>query len=40
LFAGRQAASAPDVFLYDVTSTYLEGEHNALAALGYKRDRK
>jgi Transposase DDE domain len=40
LFAHRQAASAPDVFLYDVTSTYLEGEHNALAAFGYNRDRK
>ena len=31
---------APDVFLYDVTSTYLEGEHNAFAAFGYNRDRK
>ncbi len=40
LFAQREAASAPDVFLYDVTSTYLEGEHNALAAFGYNRDRK
>jgi hypothetical protein len=40
LFARRQAASAPDVFLYDVTSTYLEGEHNAFAAFGYNRDRK
>jgi hypothetical protein len=40
LFAHREAASAPDVFLYDVTSTYLEGEHNALAAFGYNRDRK
>ena len=40
LFAGGEAASAPDVFLYDVTSTYLEGEHNAFAAFGYNRDRK
>ena len=40
LFARREAASAPDVFLYDVTSTYLEGEHNAFAAFGYNRDRK
>jgi hypothetical protein len=40
LFARRQAASTPDVFLYDVTSTYLEGEHNAFAAFGYNRDRK
>ena len=40
LFARKEAASAPDVFLYDVTSTYLEGEHNAFAAFGYNRDRK
>jgi len=40
LFAQREAAAAPDVFLYDVTSTYLEGEHNAFAAFGYNRDRK
>ena len=40
LFARRDAASAPDVFLYDVTSTYLEGEHNAFAEFGYNRDRK
>ena len=40
LFAQREPASAPDVFLYDVTSTYLEGEQNALAAFGYNRDRK
>src|SRR5271170_1235755 len=35
LFAQRKPASAPDVFLYDVTSTYLEGEQNAFAAFGY-----
>ena len=40
LFAQRKPASAPDVFLYDVTSTYLEGEKNAFAAFGYNRDRK
>src|ERR1700688_3808853 len=40
LFAQRKPASAPDVFLYDVTSTYLEGEENAFAAFGYTRDRK
>ncbi len=40
LFAQRDAASAHDVFLYGVTSTYLEGEHNAFAAFGYNRDRK
>ena len=26
--------------LYDVTSSYLEGEHNELAAFGYNRDKK
>src|SRR5271155_2394810 len=40
LFAQRKPASAPGVFLYDVTSTYLEGEQNAFAAFGYNRDRK
>lgn len=29
-----------DLFLYDVTSTYLEGMHNELAAWGYNRDGK
>ncbi|MEI6415871.1 MAG: IS1634 family transposase, partial [Pseudomonadota bacterium] len=29
-----------DLYLYDVTSTYLEGMHNALAAFGYNRDGK
>jgi transposase len=29
-----------NVFLYDVTSSYLEGSHNALAAWGYNRDGK
>jgi transposase len=28
------------VFLYDVTSSYLEGQHNELAAPGYNRDGK
>lgn len=30
----------PALFLYDVTSTYLEGEKNALAEFGYNRDGK
>jgi hypothetical protein len=30
----------PVVFLYDVTSSYLEGEHNALGAYGYQREGK
>lgn len=28
------------VYLYDVTSSYLEGTHNELAAFGYNRDKK
>lgn len=31
---------AQGLYLYDVTSTYLEGEHNAFAAFGYNRDGK
>ena len=30
----------PTLFLYDVTSSYLEGEHNALGEFGYNRDGK
>jgi hypothetical protein len=40
LFRGRAPASTPDVFLYDVTSSYLEGTQNAFAAFGYNRDAK
>lgn len=29
-----------DIFLYDVTSSYLEGDKNELAAYGYNRDKK
>ena len=32
--------TAPGLFLYDVTSTYLEGQCNGLAAFGYNRDGK
>jgi len=39
LFARRQGQK-PELFLYDVTSSYLEGEANALAAYGYNRDGK
>ena len=28
------------LYLYDVTSSYFEGEHNELAAYGYNRDKK
>lgn len=38
LFIHRK--KAVHLFLYDVTSSYLEGEHNALAAYGYNRDGK
>lgn len=31
---------APPLFLYDVTSSYFEGERNELAAFGYNRDGK
>jgi len=36
----RQRGRAPTVVLYDVTSSYLEGEQNELAAFGYSRDKK
>jgi len=39
LFA-RRGKEKPQLFLYDVTSSYLEGEHNALGAYGYGRDGK
>jgi transposase len=29
-----------NLYLYDVTSSYLEGEYNALAEYGYNRDKK
>jgi transposase len=31
---------APNLFLYDVTSSYLEGTKNELAQFGYNRDKK
>ncbi len=39
-FAARHAQRKPELFLYDVTSSYLEGEDNALGAYGYNRDGK
>jgi transposase len=36
----RQQDGTPTVVLYDVTSSYLEGEQNELAAFGYNRDKK
>ena len=40
LFALRQDACPTQLFLYDVTSSYLEGECNALGRFGYNRDGK
>ena len=40
LFKFRRGRRTPELFLYDVTSSYLEGEHNALADWGYNRDKK
>lgn len=34
------AARAGAIFLYDVTSSYFEGQHNELADFGYNRDGK
>jgi transposase len=31
---------APTLFLYDVTSSYLEGVCNELGSFGYNRDKK
>jgi hypothetical protein len=39
LFASRKGQK-PELFLYDVTSSYLEGRDNALGAYGYNRDGK
>ena len=36
----KRCGTPPVLFLYDVTSTYLEGEHNALGEFGYNRDGK
>jgi transposase len=40
LWQSRAAQPKDQLFLYDVTSSYLEGEYNALAAWGYNRDHK
>lgn len=36
----KRKGTAPRIYLYDVTSSYLEGEQNELAAYGYNRDKK
>ena len=40
LFRLRYGTQKPDLYLYDVTSSYLEGTCNALGAFGYCRDGK
>lgn len=40
LYNRRKKATPSTLFLYDVTSSYLEGTHNELAAFGYNRDGK
>lgn len=40
LFTARRSGRLPALFLYDVTSSYVEGLHNALADWGYNRDKK
>jgi transposase len=36
----QQKNTSPNLFLYDVTSSYLEGDKNELAHYGYNRDKK
>ncbi len=40
LFKHNSAGAGPELLLYDVTSSYLEGIENVLAAFGYNRDSK
>src|SRR5262252_71589 len=40
LLVQRTKTTPVTLFLYDVTSSYVEGTHNALAAFGYNRDGK
>jgi Transposase DDE domain len=40
LWEQRSVQPKDQLFLYDVTSSYLEGDYNALAAWGYNRDGK
>jgi transposase len=40
LFQSRRGKDAPRLFLYDVTSSYLEGRKNHFGAYGYNRDGK
>jgi hypothetical protein len=40
LFYKRHPGKKPELFLYDVTSSYFEGECNELADWGFNRDKK
>lgn len=40
LFRARLGGEKPQMFLYDVTSSYLEGDQNELSDWGYNRDKK
>ena len=40
LFGSRYGQKKPELYLYDVTSSYFEGVCNELAAFGYNRDGK
>lgn len=40
LFSVRRKHSKPEIFLYDVTSSYLEGRKNYFGQYGYNRDGK
>lgn len=40
LFKQLHAQQQPNLYLYDVTSSYLEGQCNELGAFGYNRDKK
>jgi transposase len=40
LFSARRNKTKPEIFLYDVTSSYLEGTNNYFGEYGYNRDGK
>jgi len=40
MFKRKYSDRKPELFLYDVSSSYLEGTNNELAAFGYDRDKK
>jgi len=40
MIRGLIKTPTPGLFLYDVTSSYLEGTQNELSAFGYNRDGK